>query len=170
MTRAKMFKFLAPLALTMVAALTLPLAPTSALAQELAFGSTRPSPDTPVSVSADALSVNQEDGTATFTGDVVIEQGDMILSAATVLVVYKEDSQKIASLQASGGVTMASGKDAAEAQNADYDIDAGIVVLTGNVLLTQGENAITGEKVTIDIDAGTATAGGRVRTTLQTGN
>jgi lipopolysaccharide export system protein LptA len=114
--------------------------------------------------------VNQEDGTATFTGNVVIEQGDMILSAATVLVVYKEDSQKIASLQASGGVTMASGKDAAEAQNADYDIDAGIVVLTGNVLLTQGENAITGEKVTIDIDAGTATAGGRVRTTLQTGN
>jgi lipopolysaccharide export system protein LptA len=138
--------------------------------QELAFGSTRPSADTPVSVAADSLSVNQADGTAIFSGNVVIEQGDMMLSAANVRVVYKEDSQKIASLKATGGVTLASGPDAAEAQAADYNIDTGLVVLTGKVLLAQGDNVITGEKVTINLTTGTATAGGRVRTTLQTGN
>ncbi|CUH66465.1 Lipopolysaccharide export system protein LptA precursor [Thalassovita autumnalis] len=140
------------------------------LAQDLAFGTSRPDPDEPVAVEADALAVNQEDGTATFTGNVVITQGDMVLSAETVLVVYKEDSQKIASLDATGGVTMVSGEDAAEAQNAQYDIDAGTVLLTGQVLLSQGDNVMSGDRITIDLNAGTAQAGGRVRTTLQTGN
>lgn len=141
-----------------------------AFAQSVAFGTARPDPNAPVSVEADSLAVNQEDGTATFTGNVVITQGDMLLSAASVLVVYQENSQKIASLKASGGVTMASGPDAAEAQKADYNIETGIVLLTGQVLLTQGENVITGDKITINLETGTAQAGGRVRTTLQSGN
>lgn len=143
---------------------------TPVLAQDLAFGTSRPDPNEPVAVEADALAVNQEDGTATFTGNVVITQGDMVLSAETVLVVYKEDSQKIASLDATGGVTMVSGEDAAEAQNAQYYIDAGTVLLTGQVLLSQGDNVMSGDRITIDLNAGTAQAGGRVRTTLQTGN
>jgi lipopolysaccharide export system protein LptA len=143
---------------------------TPVLAQDLAFGTSRPDPNEPVAVEADALAVNQEDGTATFTGNVVITQGDMVLSAESVLVVYKEDSQKIASLEATGGVTMVSGEDAAEAQNAQYDIDAGTVLLTGQVLLSQGDNVMSGDRITIDLNAGTAQAGGRVRTTLQTGN
>ena len=65
---------------------------------------------------------------------------------------------------------MVSGEDAAEAQNAQYDIDAGTVLLTGQVLLSQGDNVISGDRITIDLNAGTAQAGGRVRTTLQTGN
>lgn len=143
---------------------------TPVLANDLAFGKARPDPNTPVEVAANELAVNQKDGTATFSGDVVITQGEMILSAPSVLVVYKEDSQKIATLEASGGVTLVSGRDAAEAQKAQYDIDAGLVLLTGKVLLTQGQNVMTGEKITINLQAGTAQVGGRVRTTLQTGN
>ena len=140
-----------------------------AQAEDLAFGAARSDGNAPVDVSADALSVSQNDGTATFSGNVVVTQGEMILSAANVLVVYKEDSKKIASLDATGGVTLVSGPDAAEAQKAIYNIDAGTVLLSGNVLLSQGENVMSGDRITINLDAGTAEIGGRVRTTLQTG-
>lgn len=150
--------------------LTLAIAAPAEFAQaaNLAFGNSRETSDLPVQVEADQLSVNQKDGTATFTGDVQISQGEMLLSAPKVLVVYAEDSKKIVRLQASGGVTVANGPDAAEAQNADYDIDAGTVLLTGNVLVTQGQNVMTGDRITINLNSGTAQAGGRVRTTLET--
>lgn len=137
-------------------------------AANLAFGQSRDSSNLPVQVEADQLAVNQKDGTATFTGDVRISQGDMLLSAPNVHVIYAEDSKKIVRLQANGGVTLVSGPDAAEAQAADYDIDAATVLLTGNVLVTQGQNVVTGDKVTINLDQGTAQIGGRVRTTLET--
>lgn len=137
-------------------------------AADLAFGTSRETSDLPVQVEADQLSVNQKDGTAVFSGDVQISQGEMLLSAPEVLVVYAEDSKKIVRLQASGGVTVVNGPDAAEAREANYDIDAGTVLLTGNVLVTQGQNVMTGDRVTINLDAGTAQAGGRVRTTLET--
>lgn len=139
-----------------------------ALAEGLAFGTSRETSDLPVQVEANELSVNQKDGTATFTGDVQISQGEMLLSAPNVHVIYAEDSKKIVRLQASGGVTLANGQDAAEAKNADYNIGAGTVLLTGNVLVTQGQNVISGDRVTINLDGGTAQIGGRVRTTLET--
>lgn len=139
-----------------------------AFAADLAFGTSREISNLPVQVEADELAVNQKDGTATFTGDVRISQGEMLLSAPLVLVVYAEGSKKIVRLKASGGVTVVNGPDAAEAQNADYDIDAGTVLLTGKVLVTQGQNVLTGERIVINLDTGTAQAGGRVRTTLET--
>ncbi|MBR9650497.1 lipopolysaccharide transport periplasmic protein LptA [Thalassovita aquimarina] len=148
--------------------LTAPALP--ALAEDVAFGKARQDSDLPVEVSADKLSVSQKDGTATFTGNVVITQGDMILNAPSVLVVYKEDESKISRLEASGGITMVSGEDAAEAQSAEYDIDAGTVLLLGSVLLSQGPNVMSGDRITINLDAGTAQVGGRVKTTLQSGD
>ncbi len=137
-----------------------------ASAADLAFGNSRETSNLPVQVEADELSVNQKDGTATFTGDVRISQGEMLLSAPRVHVIYSEDNKKITRLLASGGVTIVNGPDAAEAQNADYDIDAGIVLLSGSVLLTQGGNVMKGEQIAINLDAGTAQVDGRVRATL----
>jgi lipopolysaccharide export system protein LptA len=146
----------------------LPLIATPLWAEDVAFGSGRDTADQPVQVEADSLSVNQKDGKATFLGNVAISQGEMLLSADKVFVTYNEDGEGIKSLQASGGVTLVNGPDAAEAQHADYDIDKATVVLTGGVLMTQGTNVISGEKVTINLDTGTAQVGGRVRTTLET--
>ncbi|MGH1354153.1 MAG: lipopolysaccharide transport periplasmic protein LptA [Thalassovita sp.] len=148
--------------------LCLPLLASPALAEGVAFGTSRDTADQPVQVQADSLSVNQKDGQATFLGNVAISQGEMLLSADKVFVTYHEDGDGIQSLQASGGVTLVNGPDAAEAQQADYDIDRATVILTGGVLMTQGQNVISGEKVTINLDTGTAQVGGRVRTTLET--
>ena len=91
----------------------------------------------------------------------------MRLSAPRVLVVYGEQQNRIDRLEATGGVTLVSGDEAAEAERADYNIEAGTVVMRGNVLVTQGPNAITSEEMTVDLDTGTAQLTGRVRTVLQ---
>ena len=146
------------------------LLPVLALAQATAFGSGGADPDAPVEVESDSLSVNQGDGTAEFIGNVVIIQGDMRLGAPRVLVVYDENGERIQRLEATGGVTLVSGEDAAEAERADYDIDNGMVVMRGNVLLVQGESTLESQQMTVDLNAGTAQMDGRVRTLLNQRN
>ncbi|MFW2545549.1 lipopolysaccharide transport periplasmic protein LptA [Primorskyibacter sp. 2E107] len=133
------------------------------------FGSMQQDTNAPVEVTADSLSINQTDGTALYTGNVVIVQGDMRLAAPRVLVVYSESQGRIDRLEASGGVTLVSGDEAAEAERADYDIEGGSVTMAGNVLLTQGPNALTSERMVVDLDTGAARMMGRVRTVLQQG-
>ena len=154
------------LVLAVCGALLLP-AIASAQNANIAFGGLRRDTGLPVEVSADNLSVDQETGTAVFTGNVVIGQGQMRLGAGRVLVIYSDDKSRIRRLEASGGVTLVSGEDAAEAARADYDIDSGTVVMSGNVLLTQGGNALTSERMTVDLTTGSAQMQGRVKTVLQ---
>ncbi|MGR3547369.1 MAG: lipopolysaccharide transport periplasmic protein LptA [Roseovarius sp.] len=155
----------------MIAAIALAVLPVGAWAQagQVAFGKTQADRNLPVEVTSDNLSVNQADNTATFTGNVVIGQGEMRLAAPRVLVVYLPDRSGIESLEATGGVTLVSGEDAAEAERADYNISTGMIELRGNVLLVQGTNAITGETVLVDTAGGTAQVSGRVKTILQPG-
>jgi len=155
--------------LRLAALLFVPLLPVSMMAQgaQVAFGNTQQDSNLPVEVTADDLNVNQADGTAIFTGNVLIGQGEMRLSAPRVLVVYNEDQSRIRRLEATGGVTLVSGEDAAEAQQADYNIDDGVIEMQGDVLLVQGPQALTGDRMYVDTRAGKARVSGRVKTILQ---
>ena len=75
----------------LLSALFAVLVSTSAMAQgaSVAFGTIAQDTSLPVEVSSDELSVDQQTGTAVFTGNVVIGQGDMRLSAQRVMVVYR---------------------------------------------------------------------------------
>lgn len=137
---------------------------------QVAFGEMQQDRDRPVEVSSDSLSVNQSDNSAVFTGEVVIAQGAMRLSAPRVRVVYLADRSGIEALEATGGVTLVSGEDAAEAENADYSVNTGIIELRGDVLLVSGGTTITGDTVRIDTAAGAAQVSGRVKTVLQPGD
>ena len=123
-----------------------------------------------IEVTADSLSVDQASGRAIFAGSVLIGQGDLRLSAGRVEVIYGDDANQIARLIATGGVTFVTADEAAEAQQADYNIDTGLLTLTGEVLLTQGASAISAASMVINVTDGTATMDGRVRTVLQQGN
>ena len=156
------------LRIVLVASALLGLVPAlSAQGTSVAFGTMRQDTDLPVEVTAEQLSVDQDSGTAIFTGDVLIGQGEMRLSAPRVLVVYKDGQTGIERLEATGGVTLVSGPDAAEAERADYNIDTGVIVMTGDVLLTQGQSALTSDRLTVNLDDGTALMNGRVKTILQ---
>lgn len=139
-------------------------------AQNVTFGGMKADTSLPVEVAADNLAVNQSNGSATFTGNVVIGQGEMRLAADTVTVDYAEGGQnRIKSLHATGNVTLVSGEDAAEAAEATYNVESGNVVLTGDVVLTQGPNVLTGNNITVNLETGTAQVEGRVRSVLQSG-
>ncbi len=159
-------------ALPLRALLALVLSATPAMPQGtgVAFGELAQNTGLPVEVASDALEVDQADGSAVFTGNVLISQGDMRMTAGAVRVDYAETGGGIDRLEASGGVTLVSGTDAAEAREAVYGIDTGTVVMSGDVILTQGRNALSSERLVIDLVAGTGRMEGRVRTVLQTGS
>lgn len=155
--------------ITFAAALLLSCAPLAATAQgaQVAFGDTRHDRTLPVEVDAENLAVDQNTGTAVFTGNVVIGQGEMRISAPRVLINYLKDRSGIESLEATGGVTLVSGPDAAEASRADYNVTTGMIEMQGDVLLVQGANALTSDTLVVDTRAGTARMSGRVRTVIQ---
>ena len=155
----------------LMAFITALLIATSAYGQtNINLGGIRADSTAPVEVAADSLSVDQDSGTAVFTGNVVIGQGDLRLSAGIVRVVYTEKTGNIAQLIASDGVTFVTTTEAAEAQDADYNLITGILTLTGNVLLTQGTSALSSDEMTINVNSGSAQMSGRVRTIFQQGN
>lgn len=134
---------------------------------EVPFGALQQDTSLPVEVTAESLSVSQNDGSALFTGNVIIGQGEMRLSAPRVLVFYTESQDGIERLEATGGVVLVNGDQAAEADRADYQVNVGTIRMTGNVLLTQGPNTLVSDTMDVDLEAGTARMDGRVRTVFQ---
>ena len=139
----------------------------------LAFSGMAIDAKAPVDVAADQLSVNQADGSAVFSGNVEVAQGDLKLTAGEIQIEYGPEvdgtSREISRLLASGGVTMVTPTEAAEASEAVYSLADGTITLIGNVMAVQGLSAISGDKMVIDLATGTGSVEGRVRTTLQSG-
>ena len=116
---------------------------------------------------------------ATFTGNVVIGQGDLRLSAAKAVVTYAAAQNgkaagaggqgKISSFHATEQVTLASPRKRPRPTTPSMTSPTSTVTLTGDVLLTQGANTIAGQKLVVDLTTGVGTMEGRVRTTLTPG-
>jgi len=120
----------------------------------------------PVEIASESLTVNRDTGSAVFTGDVVIAQGTIRLSADSVEVIYVEASGDISRLLADGHVIFVTDTDAAQSDRAEYNLVDRQLVMTGNVLLTQGASTIASERMIVNLDTGEAQLDGRVRTTL----
>jgi len=131
----------------------------------LSVGGFSSNPDEPIEMTADKLTISQTDGSARFDGNVVIAQGNIKIIASLVVVTYLE-SGGIARLSASGGVTVVTQTESAEAKSADYDLSSHSLVLSGDVLLTQGQSAISADTMNINLTTGAAIIEGRVRTVL----
>ncbi|MGB8624423.1 MAG: lipopolysaccharide transport periplasmic protein LptA [Paracoccaceae bacterium] len=140
---------------------------------EVPFGGLQQDSSLPVEVTADSLQVNQKDGTALFTGNVVVGQGEMRLSADKMQVDYSagagDATGRISRIHATGNVVLVNGAEAAEGQEAVYTIDDSSIVMTGNVILTQGQNALSGDRLVVDLTSGTGRMEGRVKTVFQSG-
>lgn len=130
-------------------------------------------PGQPVEVTSDSLAVDQNAGLATFTGNVIVIQGTMRMTAPKAVVTYMRGPDgkavnQIDRIDATGGVVLTTPTEAAEGREAVYRPETGDVVMTTDVLLTQGPNSITGQKLTVDLDTGTGLmSGGRVRTVFE---
>jgi len=143
-----------------------------AVAQEanVSFGTEEHDSTQPVEVTSDRLDIDQTDGTAIFTGNVVVIQGDLRLTADRVRVEYGETApREIQRIYAFDNVVLVSPTEAAEGDEAVYEVASRSVLMTGNVLLTQELNAVSGDTLTIDLDSGLGVVEGRVRTILRSG-
>ena len=139
----------------------------------LSFGGLKVSSDLPVQVVSDELEMDQNIDTAVFAGRVEVEQGDLKLNSAKVLVEYgttegSTQSKKIIRMTASGDVIMISPTETAEADKAVYTVATSEIVMTGDVVVTQGPNRVAGERMVVNLDDGTAVMVGRVRTFIDT--
>lgn len=153
-------------------AIALALSATAACAQgtNLSFGTSDHDASQPVEVTSDRLNIDQTDGTAVFTGNVVVVQGDLTMTAARVVVEYTDtEPREIDRIVASEDVVLVNGAETAEGDEAVYTMQDRFVVMTGDVVVTQPDTAISGDLLTVNLDSGTGVMEGRVRTVLRTG-
>ncbi len=123
----------------------------------------------PVEIRSDELEVDNTTGETVFSGNAVIGQGDMRLAAPVIRIFYAAGGDgRIQRMEASGGVTLVTADEAAEAQNAVYEVIAGTVMMRGSVILTQGENVLSGDRLDFNLQSGQGRMEGNVRTIIQT--
>ncbi len=129
---------------------------------------------TPVEITSEELELDQESGTAVFTGDVIVRQGDITMTCGRMVVEYARNPDtgrnEIKVIRMFGGVTFVSAEEAAEADNAVYDLTSEIIEMSGNVLVTQGPTALTANRLTYNLQTGDGRMEGNVKTVLQQGS
>jgi len=128
----------------------------------------------PVEITSEELALDQENGTATFAGDVIVKQGEITMTCQRMRVEYAEDPEtgktEIQIIRMFGGVTFVTQQDAAESDSAVYSLTSEIVEMFGNVLVTQGPTALSSDKLTYNLQTGDGQMEGSVKTILQQGN
>ncbi len=162
-----------PFARSVLPALTLSLLtglPLVAAETSIAFKGLRAAQGEPVEITADSLELDQDAGTAHFTGHVLVIQGQVRLSSNDLVVTYaKGEASRIDHMVASGDVLLASDSEEAKAERATYAPEDHNVQMTGDVVLTQGNSVMSGQSLFVDLTAGTGRMEGRVKTILNAG-
>jgi len=133
--------------------------------------------DEPIQIESDRLQVNDEEGKATFTGNVNVVQGDTQMQSGVMTVYYAKDGGSISAgtsqidrILVDDRVYIKTEEQEATADNGVFDMNADTVELTGErVVLTDGGNVFIGCKLTVFMQTGEArldSCGDRVRIQL----
>lgn len=117
----------------------------------------------PVEVTADSLTVEQASNMAIFTGNAKAVQGELVLSADSIKVIYNAEQSAIETVEATTNVLFTNGAEVAEAQRGIYKVASGMLNLVGNVTLVQGPNAISGDALSLDLTTSKGTMTGNVK-------
>ncbi|HTT97879.1 MAG TPA: lipopolysaccharide transport periplasmic protein LptA [Rhizomicrobium sp.] len=113
----------------------------------------------PIDVSADRFDaeINQKEGT--YSGNVVVVQGDFKLRADKVRVVAP--SGKPDKIFAYGNVVFVAPNGNAQGDNGVYDVAPRLITLTGRVILTKEKNVMRGSTLTVNLITGLAQLGAK---------
>jgi lipopolysaccharide export system protein LptA len=159
----------------------------AALAQSAApFSSFQQDKEEPITVEADSLEIDQNINMVIFRGNVVIIQGDLRMSGDEVEVFYTETEEQaeedgvaetpttdteteepaddgIERILATGNVSLISETETVEADQGDYNVEDGMLIMTGDVRMVQDRNILSSNRAEIDIENGRGQFTGRVR-------
>jgi lipopolysaccharide export system protein LptA len=122
----------------------------------------------PVNFSADRIEVQDRADRVVVTGNVVVDQAGLHLTAARMTVAYSHAANagggtdvEIERIDASGNVVVTRGSDRASGNVAIYDLNTRLITMLGNVQLNQGANRLTGGRLVMDLNSGRSTVDGR---------
>jgi lipopolysaccharide export system protein LptA len=125
----------------------------------------------PISVSADSFLGDFQTKVGTYSGNVLVVQGDMKLRADKVKVLVADGKPN--KIEASGNIVFAAPSGNATGDNGIYDLGPRTITLTGHVVLTKEKNVMRGTLLVINLVTGEAKltavgmAGGRVQGLFQ---
>jgi lipopolysaccharide export system protein LptA len=125
-------------------------------------------PAAPIQIEADRMETSQEDGNVFFSGNVKANQGDLVIHADEMTVLYIKTglqsnapagtaenlNQKIEKIMAKGNVKIVQGDWVAAGETMDFNADDRIVILAGNAKAWQDQNMVSGEKIILYLDEG----------------
>jgi lipopolysaccharide export system protein LptA len=117
--------------------------------------------DAPVDVAADRIEVQDRADRAILSGNVVVRQGDLTLTAPRLTVAYSGGGgPQLRRIDASGGVVVRGPTETARGEVGIYDLEKRIITLIGGVSLVQKDAKVSGGRLTIDLDSGRAVMDG----------
>ena len=115
----------------------------------------------PVNYAADRIELQDRQNRVVLSGDVVITQGDLRLTAGRTTVSYTDaGSLRIQRIDATGGVTVNRGSETARGNAGVYDFNRRVIVLSGGVALRRGGDTLNGGRLTIDLNSGLSSVDG----------
>jgi lipopolysaccharide export system protein LptA len=114
----------------------------------------------PINIAADKVTADLNAKTVTYSGNVVVVQGDIRMHADAMKV--NTDNGKAQTIQANGNVVVDSpASGTATGDSAVYDVTPRTVTLSGKVVLTRAKDVMRGAKLTINLVTGQAVLGGQ---------
>jgi lipopolysaccharide export system protein LptA len=116
----------------------------------------------PINISADKFLADSNAKTGTWSGNVVINQGDIKMRANTVRLNVTGKNNAPDKIFANGNVVVDSPTSGtATGDAAVYDVNPKLVTLTGHVVLKRAKDVMTGTQLTVNLVTGQATLGAR---------
>ena len=103
----------------------------------------------PVDIQSKQMQVNFNEHRIVFLGDVRVTQADFSLSANEVTAVFGENAEDIRKIVAKGDVTIQKADKVAWGNEATYNREEAMIVLSGNPSLQQGGNYIKGDEIRV---------------------
>jgi lipopolysaccharide export system protein LptA len=117
--------------------------------------------DAAVDWSAERIEVQDQQGKAILTGNVVARQAELTLTAARVVAAYsKRPATHVDRLDASGGVVVRGPGETAKGAFGIYDLNQKIITLVGGVTLTRCDATVSGARLVYDLGSGRAVVDG----------
>jgi lipopolysaccharide export system protein LptA len=111
-------------------------------------------PNAPIEVSAKNFDADANAKTATYSGDVIIRQGEVRMRADAVRINAVDG--KADKIFARGHVVVDAPSGTATGDNGVYDVNPRLVTLTGHVVLTREKNVMRGSLLTVNLITGLA--------------
>ncbi len=115
-----------------------------------------------INISSDTFQADLNAKTGTYSGNVIVTQGDIKLRANSVRVTtVNGDADKVI---ATGNVVVDSpASGTVTGENGVYDVKPKTVTVNGNVVLKKGKDVMRGARLTVNLVTGQAVLGGGVK-------